>query len=209
MIIRHSCANTRGARKLVAKWAQNGTDNKAAIVPDQRRINGIPFSVALSEWPPVPLPARLPASCVGLDSLNSCRDPCRTLALRCSTATRRQARGVPTRGRHCNSGQLLSWRRLFWACVAVIYICVWLGNSCPATCSDRNCILDYKADKKGLDGWECILVHSSREQLYWPETGTSLLLLFFLAANWLTDYCCCCFYLSSVSLLSLYWKKII
>lgn len=60
MIIRHSCVNTRGARELVAKWAQNWTDNKAAIVADQRRINGIPFSVALSERPPVPLPARPP-----------------------------------------------------------------------------------------------------------------------------------------------------
>lgn len=44
-----------GCRKLVV----DGTDNKAAIVPDQRRINRIPFSPAPSEWPPVSLGATI------------------------------------------------------------------------------------------------------------------------------------------------------
>lgn len=44
---------------VVNLWwtSADGTDNKAAIVPDQRRINRIPFSPALSEWPPVFSPA--------------------------------------------------------------------------------------------------------------------------------------------------------
>lgn len=51
------CRGYEGIRGdgVVNLWwkSADGTDNKAAIVPNQRRINRIPFSPPLSEWPPV------------------------------------------------------------------------------------------------------------------------------------------------------------
>lgn len=49
--VRHSCGSAAGEhchRELVvSEVSANGTDNKAAIVPDQQRINGIPFLGAI------------------------------------------------------------------------------------------------------------------------------------------------------------------
>lgn len=95
-------------------------------------------------------------------------------------------------------------------CGHSVCVCVWLVNSCRATCSDRNCILVYKANKTGRR-W----LRMSCGQFNGDISQAAAVLtwnLLFLAANCLTDYfccCCCCFCLSSMSLLSWYWQKTI
>lgn len=78
----------------------DGTDNKAAIVPDQRRINRIPFSPVLSEWPPVFFSA-----CSARVGNNIWVYGCSNLLL--GAGGRRDGRDVPVSRRRTWTGRLV------------------------------------------------------------------------------------------------------